>query len=189
MNAPPSQLGILRPYLNDMVALEGEILAALKKQREDERVRGDEGIASVLDRIHAVTSTHLQTLEEHIAAVGSETGAALKGAVASVTGTVAGIYDLLRKHPMSRMLRDDYTALQLASVSYSMLYTTALALRDLAIANVALRHLQEKRPLLGELHDVIPAVVIRELSEEKAEVDISVLETARKNIREASSSR
>lgn len=151
----------------------------------DERVRADSGTAALLDRIHAVTAGHLRTLEEQIAAVGGETGAAIKGAVASVTGTVAGIYDLLRKHPVSRMLRDDYTALSLASVGYSMLYTSALALRDLALANVGLRHLREKTPLILELSDTIPGVVLRELGKEMPDVDPRLADVARGNIREA----
>ena len=185
MSALSSELNILRPYVNDMVALERDILNGLEKQKGDDRVKADLSTAALLQRIYGITRGHLLTLEEHSAAVGGESGTAIKEAVASVAGTVAGVYDLLRKHPVSRMLRDDYTALSLASVGYSMLYTSALALRDPALANVALRHLREKAPLVIELSDVIPRVVVQEIEAGNPSADASVIETVRSNIRQA----
>ncbi len=185
MSAITSELDILRPYVNDMVALERGILNALEKQKEDDRVKADLSTVALLERIHTIAHGHLRTLEEHSAAVGAESGATIKGAVASVAGSVAGVYDLLRKHPVSRMLRDDYTMLSLAAVGYSMLYTTALALRDPALANVALRHLQETTPLVLELSNEIPRVVVQEVAADNPKVDASVLTIAQKDIRQA----
>lgn len=181
MAANDHRLTNLRMYLNDMVALEKDILNALEKQREDERVKAEPETAALLERIHTTTRAHLLTMENHAAAVGAEPGTAIKEAVASMAGSLAGIYDWVRKHAVSRMLRDDYVALSLASVAYSMLHTTGLAYRELPIANIALRHLREVTPLLMALSALIPAVVVRELAEEDPEVDQSVALLARDN--------
>ncbi len=42
-----------------------------------------------------------------------------KQAMSSTPRHVAGLYDKIRKDPVSRMLRDDYTALNMSSVSYT----------------------------------------------------------------------
>lgn len=181
MAATDSRTANLRMYVNDMVALEKDILNALEKQREDERIKTDADVASLVERIQTTTKAHLLTMENHAAAIGGEAGMAIKEAVASVAGSIAGIYDWVRKHPVSRMLRDDYVALSLASTAYSMLHTTGLAYRELPIANVALRHLREITPLIVELSAIIPAAVVRELAEDDSDVDQSVVELARDN--------
>jgi hypothetical protein len=98
-----------------------------------------------------------------------------------VAGVVAGLYDKVRKHPISRLLRDDYTALSLAATAYSMLYTTGLAIRELPIANVALRHLQELTPLVMELSRILPAAVVKELAEDDSNIDQTILGLAQEN--------
>src|SRR5438045_2749044 len=124
-------------------------------------------------------------METHAAALGDTPGKAVKDAVATVAGTLAGLYDKIRKHPVSRMLRDDSVALSLAATAYSMLYTTALAVRDLPVANVALRHLRGITPLVVELSDTIPGVVCRELAQTDPEIDATIVDLARKNTAEA----
>lgn len=172
-------------YVNDMLALEKHILEAVEKQRDDDRVRLDPGCAALVDRIHTLTRAHVIGLENHAAGVGGEPGASIKEAMMSVAGTLAGLYDKLRKHPVSRMLRDDYTALSLTATAYSMLYTTALAMRELAIANVALRHLREVTPLVMELSALIPRIVVKELAEDDPDIDSSIVDIARDNTMEA----
>ncbi|MHA3774557.1 hypothetical protein ACXR0O_23785 [Verrucomicrobiota bacterium sgz303538] len=168
-------------YVNDMVALEKNIMEAVERQQEDERVQQDPECKALVDRIHTIARAHVLTMENHAAAVGEQFGASVKEAVSGVAGVVAGLYDKVRKHPVSRLLRDDYTALSLASTSYSMLYTTGLATRELPIANVALRHLQELTPLVIELSRIIPAVVLQELEKDDPEIDRSILGLAQEN--------
>ena len=185
MATSDTQLSNLRMYVNDMAALIKHIEDAIDRQVADERVQADPDAKQVVDRIHSVLRAQVLSMENHAAAVGSETGAAIKEAVASVAGVVAGLYDKVRKHPVSRMLRDDYTALSLAATAYSMLYTTALSMRELTIANVALRHLQETTPLVMDLSKVIPAVVVRELAQDDASIDTSIVSIAQQNTLEA----
>jgi hypothetical protein len=178
----------LRIYVNDMVALEREIHDAVHGQMNDERVKADPAVKALIEKIHAAVKIRLSDMETHAAALGDTPGKSVKEAVATVTGTLAGLYDKIRKHPVSRMLRDDTVALDLAAIGYSMLYTTALALRDLPVANVALRHLRGIPPHVVALTEIIPDVVVRELSEDNPDVDRSVVELARKNTRAAWSS-
>ena len=185
MSTSTSPTSNLRMYVNDMVALEKEILHALAKQCDDERVQADPDCAALVKQIHRATEARLLDLENHAAAIGSETGATIKEAVAGVAGTLAGLYDKVRKHPVSRMLRDDYTAMSLAATGYSMLHTTALAYRDIPVANVALRHLRDVTPHVMELSRIIPRVVVRELAEDDNSVDCSVSELAERNTLEA----
>lgn len=185
MAATDPHLGNIRMYVNDMVALEKDILEAVERQKEDDRVNSDPECTELLERIHSITRAHLLTMENHAAAVGGDPGTTIKEAITTVAGAVAGIYDKVRKHPVSRMLRDDYTALSLASAGYSMLHTTGLALRDVPIANVALRHLNEITPLIMELTRLLPAVVVNELAADDPNVDSGAVDAARKNVFEA----
>ncbi len=175
----------LRMYVNDMVALEKHILEALERQREDERVQQVEEFRELIDRLHTTVRAHVLTMENHAAAVGEKFGTSVKDAVSSFAGVLAGLYDKVRKHPVSRLLRDDYTALSLAATSYSMLYTTGLATRELPIANVALRHLQELVPLIKDLSRIIPIAVVNELGGDDPGIDQSILGLAQENTRKA----
>lgn len=171
----------LRMYVNDMVALEKHILEALERQQEDDRVQQNPECKALINQIHTIVRAHVLTMENHAAAVGEKFGSSVKEAVSSFAGVLAGLYDKVRKHPVSRLLRDDYTALSLAATSYSMLYTTGLATRELPVANVALRHLNELTPLVMELSRIIPSVVLNELAEDDPNIDRSILELAQKN--------
>jgi hypothetical protein len=175
----------LRMYVNDMLATEQHIREALARQIEDERVKAEPKCAALIGRIHATLQAHVQTLEEQAAAYKSETGAAIKGAITQAAGVLAGLYDKVRKHPVSRMLRDDHVALTLAATAYSMLHTTGLALREVPLATISLRHLKEITPLVMELGELIPSVVVRELAEDEADLDSGAAELARENIAEA----
>ena len=60
-------------YVNDMVALEKDILMALEKQKEDERVQGDPRTSALIAQIYDTTKAHLLTMENHAAAMGGDT--------------------------------------------------------------------------------------------------------------------
>jgi hypothetical protein len=106
----------------------------------------------------------------------------LKKTASAVIGTLAGVYGTwLREDPVSRSLRDDYTALSLAAISYTMLHTTARGLGDTRVAEMALRHLCDLTPLIVDLSKSIPVVLTEELT---AEGRILYPEEARKALEE-----
>jgi len=152
-------------YVNDMLALERDIKEAVDRQVEDQHVERSPEVAALLNEIAVTTDARLASLDELSDSLGG--GArAIKEAVAAAAGLLAGLYGKVRKHHVSRMLRDDYTALALAATGYSMLYTSAVALHDGHTAAISQRHLRDVTPLIMQLSRVIPAVVVAELAEE-----------------------
>ena len=112
-------------YVSDMIALEKNIENAVAGQCDDRRVKADAQVLAVLQRVHRSCASRLHSLEKFADVLGTEMTGGIKEAVAAAAGVLAGLYDQIRCEPVSRMLRDDYTALCLASVSYTMLHTTA----------------------------------------------------------------
>ena len=165
-------------YVNDVLALERLIKEAVTNQGKDDDVRNHPETAALVDKIAATTETRLQDLKDLSESLGGGAGA-VKETVAAVAGAFAGLYDMVRKHPVSRMMRDDYTALALASTAYSMLYTTAIALRSDQVADVAKRGLGQVAPLVLEVSYLIPDVVVRELAQDNLDVDHAAIASGR----------
>ena len=100
-------------------------------------------------------------------------GAGALGAGAAALGSV-------RKTQVSKNLRDDYTALGLASISYTMLHATALGLGENATATLAQRHLEQITPLIVRISKTIPAVVLQELRDDGEAVQVSAADISAK---------
>ena len=173
---------ILSSYVSEMLGAERHIVGAIDSQLKDERVQKFIDARDLLQRVSQVLHGHLESLERLLESSGKEKGSALKRAATTLTGAAAGLYDKVRRSdPASRNLRDDYTALNLAAVSYSMLHTTALAHKDQELADLSLNHLRDLTPLIMRLSEVIPLIVAMELVIEDKSVDPSVGEMAAKN--------
>jgi hypothetical protein len=155
---------ILQKYVSDMIAVEDHIGTAVKRQTEDSDVYKHNPQASqIINDIAQMTEQHAQHLKQHLEMLGGDPGKGIKEMATTVMGAVAGMYDKIRNETVSKMLRDDYTALNLAAVSYTMLHTTGLALQDQATADLALRHLKHYASFVMEINQVIPAVVVEDL--------------------------
>lgn len=87
-----------------------------------------------------------------------------------------------RKERVSRKLRDVYSALNLLTISNTLLHTTALALDCQEVATVALTHLENVAALIVKIGELVPDVVARELRTESPKIDLSVAQIALKNI-------
>ena len=176
----------LRPYLADMVAVEKHILEAVERQRNDDDIKQFPDALQLIGRIESVLQSHVQSLESHLQGYsGGGAAGAVKGAVTGVLGAIAGVYDKIRKDPASRALRDDYTALSLASISNGMLHTTALGLSQGTVAELAQRHLQEINGLIMELGLVIPRIVLKELSFEGYPIETGLADRAVQAVRDS----
>lgn len=172
----------LRSYVNDMLALEQEIASAITVQSADARVRSEPGIRCLLEDIAADSSARLGRLEDLTIQLDDQWGALVKEAVTAATGTLSGIYGMVRKHALSRMLRDDHVALNLTATAYGMLYTAALAYGNDEIAMVALEHLNALPPQIMKLAELIPDMVVKELAESDAAVNAHAAELANEAI-------
>ena len=184
-NESSSEKAALQMYVNDMHALQKHILEAVEHQYADERVKADAPTYDLIGKIKSTLTHQVNDLQGEINRLGSGgVMATAKAAVSTALGAFAGLYDKVRKDPVSRMLRDNYTALNMASFSYTQLHTTALAYRDQPAAKVALQHLQDLTPLIIHLNEVVPHVVVKELQDD-GPIDTSVAPTAVSNTQHA----
>lgn len=156
----------LRGHISDMKAATDHLLEAFTHQLADEGVQKDATVSGLIQRLQVTAKSQSQRLEGELNRFGAPASDGVKGLLAAVAGSVAGLYDRMRSNTVSRMLRDDYTALSLAVVSNSMLHVTALAADDSALAATALRNMEELAPLIVEVGEAILPVVELELSQE-----------------------
>lgn len=171
----------LRMYVNDTAAMAKHIEGAFDQQRQDSDVKSNAAVRELIERMHVTLAAQRKTMELLAEEAGSGMGAALKEAVTSVTGALAGLYGKVRKHPLSRILRDNYTALSLAAVAYEMLHTTALGLGQKLLADTAVRHVKELAPLIMAVTKIIPEIVLQELAADDPAIDTSVAGQAVEN--------
>jgi ferritin-like metal-binding protein YciE len=149
-------------YLSDMLALEQHISAPIESQLGSSDHREYADAARIIQTIKSVTTSHITALE-----------AQLKAAGAQVLGGGAAALNNVRKTKVSKSLRDDYTALGLAAISYTMLHATAAGLGDGSTAALAKRHLEDIAPIIVEISKTIPAVVLQELADDGEKVAIT----------------
>jgi hypothetical protein len=90
----------------------------------------------------------------------------------------------VRNEGLPKNLRDDYTAFSLATIGYLMLHTTALALDDQEVADLAREHFADYARAVTLLHNVVPGAVIRFLKEDGLLVREDVLPEISRTIEE-----
>jgi hypothetical protein len=179
---------ILQQYVSDMVALDEHIHEAIKRQIDDDRLKQFPEAAKVVNTIHSTLDTHKTGLKGQLKTLGGEASGPVKEAVSAIAGVAAGLYDKVRHDPVSKMLRDDYTALSLAAISYTMLHTTALALQKQPLADLAQRYLKDITPIIVDISQVIPGVVVKDLEDNEVLVDRAVGQEAVRKTQQAWSS-
>jgi len=176
----------LQKYVSDMIAVEEHIREAVKRQTEDSNIYKHNPQASqIIQDIAEMTERHGQHLKQHLELLGGDPAKGIKEVATTVMGAVAGLYDRVRDEKVSKMLRDDYTALNLAAVSYIMLHTTGLALQDQGTAELALRHLKHYTSIIMEINQIIPAVVVADLKDEVPILNEMAVQQALENTQEA----
>ena len=155
----------INSYITDMLALEDHIEKALRSQLSD--LKDYPEVLAELRGIH-------RTIEHHVADLRSLTDRRNAGGVAesvkragsAVAGLAAGLIDLVRTEGLPKNLRDDFTAFNLANVGYAMLQTTALALDDQEVADLARQHYRDYADAVMRFNNLIPAAVVRFLQQE-----------------------
>jgi hypothetical protein len=163
-----SRTEAINSYITDMLSLEEHIAKAIKGQIED-LDESHPDVSRVLATIDGSIQRHIRTLEtlsDQRKAAGKGVAEAVKRAGSAVAGLGAAAIDFVRNETLPKDLRDDYTALSLASIGYVMLHTTALSLDDPEVADVARSHLADHAQAVMLLHNVIPSAVIRFLRED-----------------------
>lgn len=158
---------IVTQYLSDMHVLEKHIQEALEKQVAQAKDQPD--VSAGLQKYVATTKTHVARLEQRMEELGNQDGVVdkAKEAVTNLFGQAAGVIDAVRTHQTSKNLRDDYTAGSLATISYVMLQTTALACGDQQTAQLAKTQLGETVEMLQWIARTMPDIVVRDLQKER----------------------
>jgi ferritin-like metal-binding protein YciE len=171
----------IQTYLSDALALERHITRPLARQTEMEDSAHFAEALSLMVAIKATTDAHIRRLERQLEAAGGHAGSPIKSAWSELLGAGAAAIDSARKTKVSKNLRDDYTALSLANISYTMLHATALGLGDTACADLAQQHLADYAALVVNIGKAMPAVVLEELRADGEHVAIDAADIARQD--------
>jgi|SRR5579884_1002518 len=155
----------LATYVSDMLALEQHVRVPFETQMRDADMQNYPNADALVRRLNDLSNTHIQSLEAALHAFGGHELHAAKSTVANIEGWFASAIDKIRKTKIAKALRDDYTALSLCCVAYSMLLATANGLAAPDVAQLAQRHLRDYAQILMELGLAIPDVVAQDLRE------------------------
>jgi hypothetical protein len=175
---------VISSYITDMLALEEHLSKAIAGQIED-LDKDDPYVVAELREIHATAVGHIAALKaiaERRQGTGQDIAEAVKRAGSALLGLGAAAVDFLRTEKLPKNLRDDYTAVSLASIGYVMLHTTALSLDDDEVAELAHQHLRNHAKCTMTLHNLIPGVVVEFLQAEGLPARSDVLAKVAANI-------
>lgn len=174
----------IQAYVSDMLALERHIAMPLSRQLEMNDTGRFGAAQTILTEIKRLTDAHVTELERLLEQIGGSAASPVKSAWSSMLGAGAAAIDSVRKTKVSKSLRDDYTALGLASISYTMLYTTAVGFGDMPTANLAQRHLGDYARAVMQIAQAMPSIVLLELQADGETTATDAAETIRRQINE-----
>lgn len=177
----------INSYISDMLALEDEMEKAFSNQVKDYE-RDHPEVVSQLRRIHDVSELHIRNLKDLLERRRESGGRGLadtiKRAGSVLSGLGAAAVNVVRTEKLPKNLRDDFTALNLAAIGYTMLYTTARSLEDQTVAEVAQRHLRDYAEAVMILHNLIPAAVVGFLRADEVPANPDVLPEVHRTLEE-----
>jgi ferritin-like metal-binding protein YciE len=170
-------------YLGDMLSIEGHIEEALDRQLTS--TKDHPGASAAVQRFHDMVKANKLKLEQHLEGVTDSKGNPVKEIGANLLGKAAGIINWVRTEGVSKSLRDDYVAFNLAAISYSMLETTARALGDENSVALAQEGLRDYAGAVQEINQLISEVVVWELEKDGHRVEQGAADKTRNNIKKA----
>ena len=91
----------------------------------------------------------------------------IKTKLASFAGSVAGLIDEARSESVSKVMRDDYVALSMITIGYTMLHTHALAVEDDELSKMTQDYMSDCTGMITEISKVVPLIVAREVIDDK----------------------
>jgi ferritin-like metal-binding protein YciE len=173
----------LNSYITDMLALEEHIEKAIKGQIKD--LKDDPEFVREIQSINRTVEHHISDLKALVDRRDAGGAAdAIKKVGSNLAGLAAGAIDLLRTEGMPKNLRDDYAAFSLATISYVMLHTTALAMGNREVSDLARQHFLDYAQVVTRLNQVVPAAVVRQLQREGLAASDVVLNEVNRTVEE-----
>ena len=165
LDTPEKNQKTVADYLADMQAVESHIEEALDRQLD--MFQDLPNVSAAVKQFHDMVKSQRDAVSALLEVQPKESPtAAVKDVGASLLGKAAGVIDKIRTESESKALRDDYTAFNLAAISYTMLYTTAGALGDDKVKDLAERHLRGYAKAVQQINHLIPEVVMHELKKD-----------------------
>jgi hypothetical protein len=155
---------VIPTYLSDVLARERHINQPLTRQLEMDDIGQFSEAVTVISSLKTHAERHILDLEARLEQAVGRAKPPVKSAWAQVLGAGAAMVDGARKTRASKNLRDDYTALVLASKSYTMLNATALGVGDERTAKLAQKHLDDYARIVVQISNALPGVVLQELA-------------------------
>jgi hypothetical protein len=177
----------VRFYVGDLLGVLRHCRTTIEHHVDDENLRRISTAGPICRDIYNILDRQINALERRLEALGGATATGtIKDSVTSFTGWITGLYGKMRGETASRMLRDDYTALTFVSVCTTMLHTTALAVGDLATADLTRQFLHEYPPTIMSLGVLVPHAVVADLGADRVPImDAQAAETAAQNLEDA----
>ena len=168
---------VLRQYCSDFLELQRYIIDMAKDHSSQEEVRRYPEVQQLITRIQDTVSRHSNELEQGLETLGGEKSSLFEQAMGRVAGVAMGMTTKVEgAEKCSKVLRNNYGALDAASLGALMLYTTAAAFSNERITDISERHFNELTSLAIEARELIPELVVRELSDEGYSVNRGVSE-------------
>jgi deoxyhypusine synthase len=161
----------INTFITDLLSVEKHTLKAVKKQKDTDKVKADSEAFEMLQQMEKTLAAQVNNLQQAAKKYGDESSKSLKSKLTGFLGTIAGLVDSARKDPISKMMRDNYTAVAMITAGNTMLKSTALAVDDEELQHIAGNHLKELARLTTEISRVLPLVVARELVDDRQEAD------------------
>jgi ferritin-like metal-binding protein YciE len=155
---------MIQTHLSDALVLERHINLPLKRQLQMDDAAKFSEAAKLISNLKVHNERHILGLETQFGEAGGQAASPVKSAWTQLLGVGAATIDNARKTRVSKNLRDDYTALALATASYTMLNTTALGLGDNRTAKLAQQHLEDYAQIVVRISEALPSVVLQELA-------------------------
>ena len=174
---------ILRQHIGEQIALEEHLCKIIEEQILDLEDSNFAEAKKVLRNTIDVLENNFEPLNTILTKL--ENGLDSKSVNGNGTKSHYSSDLAQNKRRISRMLRDDYSALNLITMSNTLLHTTALALKQDDVAELALQHLRQLAPLVVKLGEIVPSIVFAELNMGSTKFDPSLAEIALRNTKQA----
>lgn len=157
--------------LLDLLTTEQQAMSMVGRQLRNKNVQMYGEVTALINRVDFVLKDHIAGLRRHLGVTETPSATFFQQATEVVMNLVANATDRLRGDSVALTLCEDYRVLSLAAMKYTKLHTTALAKYDYAIAELALRHLQDLTQVLIDISKAIPGSTEQELRESGEIVD------------------
>lgn len=154
---------ILMQYLREQIALEEQLCSVIQDQiakineisfRDAKEVL--EAASQLLELQFMPLNDALDTYEE-----GDLPPSEMNGKLHSLPQNTSP-----QHMQVSRILQEDYAALNHVTISNTLLHTLALAVGDTEVAKLSLHHLENLVPLVKRIEELVPHITTRELSKQ-----------------------